>query len=528
MKILVLLISLFLMPSLFGQKTMILFLKDKGDAQSNIEWNFFLSERSLERRAKKNITFDERDQPLNSVYLQQLRIDGVILNTSKWLNAVKYSSELTAPELLDKYPFIERVQVVKAFGTSNITKDVLLEKAIDYGTAKDQIKQLNLDCLHAEGYTGNGVYLAVIDAGFTNMDNVSYFDSLYANNRVLDTYDFVSNSTDVYGNSGHGTMVSSCIVGEKHGADNYIGAAKDVDIALYRSEKGDTESIIEEFDLVLALERCDSVGVDIANISLGYIDFDDSLDNHVYADFDGETTVAALGVNAAASKGIAVIVSAGNSGPDYISTPCDADSAFCVGAVDSLGAYAFFSSVGPSADGQVKPDVVATGFLAYVVTPSDIVEQANGTSFSSPIMCGAAACLIEANPSSSVMEIFDAIRESADQYLNPDSLKGYGLPDFCLAHGILNGSVSISEKVKNDFELFPNPTSDFITVKLMAQKILSVELINELGQRVNIPRKIEMGEYFRVDLSYVAKGIYTLRIDLVDGSLLHKKVLLQD
>ena len=143
-------------------------------------------------------------------------------------------------------------------------------------------------------------------------------------------------------------------------------------------------------------------------------------------------------------------------------------------------------------------------------------------------MCGAAACLIEANPSSSVMEIFDAIRESADQYLNPDSLKGYGLPDFCLAHGILNGSVSISEKVKNDFELFPNPTSDFITVKLMAQKILSVELINELGQRVNIPRKIEMGEYFRVDLSYVAKGIYTLRIDLVDGSLLHKKVLLQD
>lgn len=511
MKILSLLFVFTISFAVMSQEKAILFFNSKPDV-STIDINDCVSNRSLKRRLSKDVVINSLDVPVNPSYLNELAQYGVVLKKSKWLNAVIYSSVLSEEELKSKFEFIERVQFFKKHSISEINKSVLSEeKAIDYGAAQGQTEQINVNCLHDQAYTGDGVYLAVIDAGFTNMDNVSYFDSLFIQGRVLDKYNFTDGNTDVYGNSDHGTMVTSCIVGEKHSGEKYVGTAIDVDIALYRSEEASTETISEEFDLVLALERCDSVGVDIANISLGYVDFDDPSSDHVYADMDGTTTIAAMGVNAAATKGIAVIIAAGNGGPQTISTPCDADNGFCIGAVDALNEYAFFSSVGPSSDGQVKPDVVARGEGAWIVNPNDMTESGNGTSFASPIICGATACLIQANPSSSVQEIFNAIRQSADQYATPDGFKGYGLPDFCVADQILKAA-SLKSMVSSEMILFPNPVSDFLTIESEI-KTGSIQVYNSVGKKVLL---IDAWNQTMIDVSNLSSGIYT--IELLDNT----------
>ncbi len=527
MKNILLLIILLFTQFSFSQEKLIVFFSDKPSDKS--QENMLFSPRSVERRQNKSIEIDAYDLPINETYLVELSKDGTIEKSSKWLNAVVYSTSLTKDELLVKHSFIERIVKIDLSQKKIVQKELSTktEKSINYGLATQQVQQLNLDCLHDLGYTGTGVYLAVIDAGFNGMDTVSYFDSVYTNNRVIDTYDFVLNQTYVYANSQHGTMVSSCIVGEKNqGQDIYVGTAKDVDLALYRSENVYSETLIEEFDLVRALERCDSVGVDVANISLGYFDFDDSTTNHLYADLDGNTTVAAVGVNVAVSKGVAVVMSAGNSGPNYIATPCDADDGLCVGAIDEFGSYAFFSSVGPNADGQIKPDVVARGQDAFVVSPYDTVVQANGTSFSSPIMCGATACLIQANPTKTVAEIFNAIRMSANQNAFPDSLRGYGIPNFCLANTILNSGAGITENDLYSLLIYPNPAKNEVTVYGFEENI-KVEYVvyNLLGGFEKIGKEIIKDGFFKLNVSTLSAGNYMLEIQS-NGMVIAKESLI--
>jgi len=527
MKNFILLIALFLSHITFSQSKMLVFFSDK--PESGFTENVLFSPKSIERRNKKSVQLNEYDLPINPSYLSSIGVDGSIEKTSKWLNAIVFSSFLSQEQLLAKYTFIERIIPVNTSLEVHVQKKTPLnspEKSINYGFATQQIEQLNLNCLHDLGFTGNGIYLAVIDAGFNNMNTVSYFDSVYQNNRVLDSYDFVLNQTSVYANSQHGTMVSSCIVGEKNqGQEMYVGTAKDVDLALYRSENVYSEALIEEFDLVRALERCDSVGVDVANISLGYFNFDDSTTNHVYGDLDGNTTIAALGVNVAVSKGIAVVMAAGNSGPNYISTPCDADDGLCVGAVDEFGNYALFSSVGPNADGQIKPDVASRGQNAFVVTPNDTVVQGNGTSFASPIMCGATACLIQANPTKSVAQIFNAIRLSASQNTFPDSLRGYGIPNFCLANTILNSSAGIAENDLSNLLLYPNPANNELTVYGFEQD-LSVEYViyNSLGGLEKVGKENTSEGYFKINVSTITAGNYFLEI-IYEGKVIGKEQL---
>lgn len=505
---------------------MIVFFKDKPSVKV-LDFELF-SERSIARRKNKSVELNDYDFPIDEMYLNAISTSGTIEKTSKWLNAIVFSTSLSENEIQLKHSFIERIIVINTQLKSTIQKELVAqEKSLDYGFATQQVEQLNLDCLHDLGYTGNNIYLAVIDAGFDNMNNLSYFDSVYMNNRILDAYDFVLNQSDVYGNSQHGTMVSSCIFGEKNqGQEKYVGTAKDVDIALYRSEDAITEVLIEEFDLVRALERCDSVGVDIANISLGYFEFDDATTNHVYADLDGNTTIAAMGVNVAVSKGIAVVVSAGNSGPNYISTPGDADDGLCVGAVDQFGTYASFSSVGPNADGQVKPDVVSRGQDAYVVIPSDVVIQANGTSFSSPIMCGATACLIQANPTKSVADIFNAIRMSASQNAFPDSLRGYGIPNFCLANDILNSGAGIEDNELSNLLLYPNPANNDLTVYgFENNRTVEYVIYNSIGSKVKEGKEITTERFFKINVSSINAGNYILEV-ISKGKVIGKEQLI--
>ncbi len=505
---------LFLCSTFFAtaQDTKLIFLKKNTKQSDLLVGDRLISERSEERRTRLNIAPDEYDLPVNSTILAALSADGEVVTVSKWLNALTFKSALTSEELLLKYDFIDRIQVVKNAGKSVITKDVVETKSLDYGLGTVQIEQINLNCMHDLDFTGENVFLAVIDAGFRKMDSLNYFNNVYLEGRVLDTYNFIDTTQTVYDFSGHGMAVASCIVAENSTPDQYIGAAVDVDLALYVSEDVSSETEIEEFYLVAALERADSMGVDLVNISLGYFAFDDSTTSHVYADLDGQTTIAAIGANIAKSKGIFVVNSAGNSGPSNISTPCDAPGTFCVGAVAGMGEYAWFSSVGPSADGRVKPDVMARGGDAWIVNGADSLQAANGTSFASPIICGGVACLIQAHPTKSVDELMNAIRESASLYATPNDSMGYGIPDFCLANAILNGNVGVTSLEVSELIVHPNPTNDVVYISGFTglNDFVYVSLYDNLGRRVMNEKHLVTSAELKLNVSALSGGVYQL------------------
>lgn len=518
------LLCLFFLYSSFAalsQSKVIVFFKDKGDSP-----HIQLSKRSLDRRLKNHAVLDENDRVLYTPYLEELANDGKIVNQSKWLNAVTFETNLAPKELMEKFAFIKSISLSKS-EKPKPRKDVFNyvdPKTLNYGNADTQVRQIGADCMHDLGYTGTGVYMAIIDAGFKGMDTIPYFDSVYNQNRLLDTFDFTNNAS-IYNYSGHGTAVSSCIFGHKGGFDAYAGTALDVDVALYVAEDVSSETLLEEFNVVAALERCDSVGVDIANISLGYFGFDDPSEDHVYGDLDGNTTIATMGVNVAASKGIVVVMSAGNSGPSNISTPCDADDGLCVGAVDNQGIYAFFSSVGPASDGAVKPDVAATGWNTWVIIDDGSLVMGNGTSFSSPVMAGGVACLIGAHPTKTVAQIIASVQEAGHQFDTPDEFLGYGIPNLCEANDSLNFSgVGINEIGDDLINLFPNPTSGEISIYgLESDKAYEFEILNNVGQ-ILFRETLIAGEQITIDVHLLANGIYTVR---VNGGAHTKRLVIQ-
>lgn len=496
-----------------AQDKMIVFFKDK---QTNKSIEF--SELAQNRRTKNNVQFDQNDVPVSQGYIYQLGAVGEVLNVSRWLNAVSFSSVLSNEDILNQFTFIKSIKRINSAKSTINKEELAVTKSLDYGAAFEQTDQIGLTCLHDLGYTGEGVYLAVIDAGFINMDAINYFDSVYLENRVLDVHDFVNNAS-IYDYSSHGTSVSSCIVAEKSNPNRYIGTAKDVKLALYVTEDVFSESEIEEFNLVVGLERCDSVGVEVVNISLGYTDFDDTTTSHVYADFDGITTIAAQGVNIAFTKGIAVSASAGNSGPGTIGTPCDADDCLCIGAIDEFGNYANFSSIGPSADSQVKPDIVARGRDTWLIDSNGDLVQSNGTSFSSPIMAGAIACLVQAHPTRTVNEIFDAIRMSASQFNAPDIFLGYGIPDFCVANAILTNNASLINVNNIDLTIYPVPASEVIRISSNLNGVITVNLYDTSGKLVYSKNVEQNTIASSVDVSQLSNGMYSVELKSIKSGL---------
>lgn len=504
-----LLFGLILTPYLLcAQSKMIIYFDDVKSTETVV-----FSERAMKRREKNSVEIDQRDFKVNEKYLEKLKEFGTVLNVSRWLHAVSFETSVSPEQLRESCSFIKSIVPIIETGAMP-RKDIIVpveDKILNYGVADTQVRQIGADCLHDMGFKGTGVYLALIDAGFKGLDTVSFFDFLYAEGRLLDSHDYISN-LNIYDYSGHGTAVASCIFGEKIGAVPYAGTAIDVDVALYVTENVFIETLQEEFDLVTALERCDSVGVDIASISLGYVDFDDPLQNHTYGDMDGNTTIAAVGVNVAFSKGIIVTSAAGNSGPSFISTPCDADDGLCVGAVNNQGDYAFFSSVGPSADGQVKPDIAATGWNTWVVLEDGQLVMGNGTSFATPVMAGGIACLIQANPSNTAGQIMDAVKQSASQFLTPDEFLGYGIPQLCVANdSLVAWTAGLTDIEDPQIELYPNPCDQSFNISTVG--IDSVELVNELGQKMNVNWEAIDDKTYRMNTSSLASGVYSVRIN---------------
>lgn len=443
----------------------------------------FLSQRAIQRRLNQNIAVIENDIPVNQTYIDAVAATGVqVLNRSKWHNSVTIlSSDSTQVDAINALPFVVSVNAVALAQhpvvdlrnkfepqTDNVYKTEVASPSIsnaDYGMGLNQIDMLGGIALHEMGFRGEGVLIAVIDAGFFNVDILTVFDSLRNENRLVATRDFVDGDLNVYHASTHGTMVLSTMAGNSPG--QLIGTAPKASYMLLRSEDAGSEYLIEEVNWASAAEFADSAGADVINSSLGYTEFNDASQDHAYSDMDGNTTPVTVAADIAASKGMAVVNSAGNEGGSswfHISAPSDADSVLAIGAVDEFGQYVNFSGKGYSFDGRIKPNVVAQGKDAAVVNSNTgEIMTGNGTSFSGPIIAGMVACLWQANPAFNNMELLHAIEQSAHQYNNPDSLMGYGIPNFSIANLILSDNMPTDLSKDELLTVFPSPFEGDVT-----------------------------------------------------------------
>ncbi|KQM79062.1 serine protease [Pedobacter sp. Leaf216] len=415
-----------------------LVLKDKG--QSNLSINnpeSFLSPKAIERRRKRNIPIDASDLPISPEYLKAIQqVGGTIVAKSKWLNTV--SVNCTDEFLIDKYkalPFVKEVILVwegkrKEVTTASKYVDVPQIGAnrtpgasLNYGSALTNISINNGQALHNKGFRGEGIDIAVIDAGFINFKT----NPALKNVNVKGAKSFVYENDNPYSVDSHGIWVTSCMATNQPG--NYVGTAPEANYWLLRSEDESTEYPIEEDYWVNAIEYADSVGVDIVNSSLSYsTGFYYPYTRYKFEDMDGKTALATRGANVAASKGIFIVNCAGNENT-WVGTPADSPHVLTLGAIYSNLKISAFSSWGVTVDGRMKPDVVALGGTASVINESGNSETRSGTSYASPIMCGLAACLWQAYPKLTNEELMEVIRKSADRAGKPEVPFGYGIAD---------------------------------------------------------------------------------------------------
>lgn len=435
-----------------------IFFKKKGinNPYSVNQPEAYLSLRAIERKNRMGIKISKTDLPVNPKYVREIEklIPGVqVLNKSNWLNFVviqtldsTWRNSIKLPNYVKEIKLIYAGKVPKStsnrvFSPSTAGNDFskMDLKAIQYGSAEFQVKSLKLNELHQQNKLGQDVVIAILDGGFSNVDKIEAFHHLRQANRILGTFDFAGNETEVYGDGEHGTMVLGCMAG--YVENKILGTAPFASYYLLRTEETGSETVSEEYNWVSGAEFADSVGADLINSSLGYTKFDKNNGSYTYADMNGKTALISRGANIAVSKGILVVNSAGNSGNDswkYIGAPADAEKVFSIGATNKSNERVAFSSVGPTSDGRIKPNVMALGSYSAVINSAGSVTNASGTSFSSPIMCGALACLIQKHNYLKPESIMRAVEASSNNATTPTAEMGYGIPDFTKADKLLS------------------------------------------------------------------------------------------
>jgi subtilisin family serine protease len=420
----------------------------------------FLSRKSVERRQRQGLALDSTDLPVPRTYVRQFYKKGAeVLGTSRWQNTVLVRSTDTL--LLQRFmllPFVREATCVFISPDSiekegdirwNVHEDFNRWDSVKndpYGMARQQLEMLGGVRMHEAGFTGKGITIAILDGGFQNYHRIPAFSRTH----ILGTHDFVdpaNNAIDAtsrdekeakaysFHHIDHGTKVLSAMAA--YAPEVIMGTAPDAAYWLLRSEDHDTEQPVEEDYWTMAAEFADSIGADIINSSLGYYAYDEGRGSYQLRNLDGQTAFVSRSASMLAGKGIVLCNSAGNSGMGKwkkIGVPADARDIITVGAVDGDGQLAPFSSVGPSQDGRVKPDVVARGSNTTLLSGRGTLVHDMGTSFSTPVTCGMVACLWQALPEKTASEIISLVRQCASQFDCPDNIYGYGLPDFWKAY----------------------------------------------------------------------------------------------
>lgn len=460
----------------------------------------YLSQRALDRRARLGIEIDEYDIPVNPQYLQAVADCGAqLLNPSKWLNGVSvYTSSSSVIDAINELDFVEVVRNCEDYPEAQRDKEIWLANEMKmsgspvvardfYGGAHDQVYQLRVNELHDMGFDGTGVVIAVLDGGFVGTDTHRCFDNMREEGRLLGVRDYVYGSTSVYSQSAHGTSCLSTIAA--YDPQNMVGTAPKASFYLFHTEDGDGENIVEEYNWVSAAEYADSLGVDVCTTSLGYIDFDMPQWDHPIEHYDGHTAPMTIGAEIAASRGMICTNSAGNEGDGYctLGIPADAEHILTIGAVNAAGERAYFSSVGPTYDGRIKPDVMAVGQGTYVASPYSWYGDyynGDGTSFSNPVLAGAVACLRQARPNASVQEICDAVRMAGNNAANPDSYNGYGIPDFVQAMEMLPLHVDTFVQQNEIIAVFPNPSKGNVHIQMNEGYQAEIKVYDLMGRHL--------------------------------------------
>ncbi len=500
-----------------------IYLTDKPDvALALANPSTILTQKAINRKLNHNIDIDERDVPVNEAYISDLKTQNgiVVLAKSKWFNAVHVRGlevDINALETLNYVDYIDFANKIlnaesRPYSIQDKTDIEDQSVVFTYGDTQNQIEMINADNLHASDFTGEGITIAVMDSGFPNVNTMGAFQRLRDNSDLLDGYDFVDRTSDVYASStsSHGTRVLSDMGGFIQ--NQFVGTAPDASYYLFRTEDSSSENPVEESYWVEAAERADSLGVDMINTSLGYTEYDNSNYNYTPADMNGQVAFISRGASIAAEKGILVVVSAGNAGAtswQTVGAPADSPDVLSIGGVDANGDYVAFSSQGGAAQiGYQKPDVVARAGTAYVVDENNTITQNNGTSFSGPILCGGIASVWQAIPNALPTQVMDYVRQSASQYSTPDDLLGYGIPDLDLAKSI---ALSIEEEHIQHYSFYPNPVKNELNIKFPSSiNQIELTIYSQIGQAVFTKTVLNNTE--TINVSGFASGIYLLKL----------------
>ncbi|MDI9320703.1 MAG: S8 family serine peptidase [Phycisphaerales bacterium] len=507
----------------------------------------YLSSKALNRRTLQTISIDSNDLPVCDKYVDSvLKLSNAILHTrSRWQNnCVILVNDTTNIALVRNVSFVKKTQYVAVFtsplhlfkakemGNSETNTNGSLWRTTGgvgyYGDAYDQIAIANGYVLHDKGFRGAGKIIAVLDEGYNLVNTLPGFDSLRKTGRIVDTYNFNLDTSDVYGYSGHGTEVLSTMAGILNGS--YVGTAPDAQYALYITENGTSEQPFEMDNLVAGMERADSIGADVITISLGYNTFSIGglIADLSLSAINGKSTIAAMGANTATQKGILVVASAGNEGAtswNKILTPGDADSALTCGSVDVNKTHASTSGNGPNAAGLLKPDVSMMGAPGIVFNTSGTTSAVGGTSIATPQLAGLAACLWATKPTATPYQLRKVIKESAHIASSPNNQLGYGVPDFGKA------SLSLTEwtALENGLKVAPNPFTNKINVALKDDSNATVEwhILDLLGKTILKGTEYSTPSAYNFEIRMpenLPSGLYVLSV-LVGGKAQKLKLL---
>ena len=518
----------------FSQEDAWVYFKDKPNSATDLANPLtILSQRALDRRTAQGIALDDKDAPIYQSYIDEITAStGITVKAkSKWLNCLHIRGSVDDINALKLLSSVLKVDFADKTlnNTANRTKAKLKFKPVNktmetavtfnYGSSANQIQMLNGHLLHQLDYTGSGKIIAVMDSGFPGVDTAQPFQKLRDNNQILGGYDFTNKSSNYYSGNNHGTYVLSSMGGFVDG--QLIGTAPDAKFYLYITEDAISafpysENPVEESNWVEAAEEADRLGVDIISTSLGYFGYDNPNYSHTYSDMTGNLAFASQGANIAFEKGIIVVVSAGNEGQQtepHVGIPAEAKNVIAVGAVQADENYALFSSIGPSYDGRVKPDVMAQGQTVVLSDPIGNIVTAAGTSFACPITSGMVACLWQALPGKNAQQIKQLIQQSSDNFAEPAVKSrpqyGYGIPDFNLA--LANG-LSVTDFSETDFVVYPNPTYDTISVSLPnGSDVKTIAIYTILGQKV-LEKNIS-NQSATISLESLTSGTYFYKIE---------------